>query len=79
MLCSASILAKDDPNVINNGVVALDFTPEVDVPDINFLGVGSILVQTDTHYILRMTNTLVKSMVKPMSIYSFVVRAQNCL
>ena len=68
--------AKDAPNIIDNGEVALEFPPEANVADINSSSVGSILDQTDTHYILQMTNTSVRSMAKPLFISSFV-RAQN--
>ena len=42
-------LAKDAPNVIDDGEVALDFPPEADVSDITASSVDSILHQTDTH------------------------------
>ena len=47
-------MAKDSPNVIDNGKVALDFPPEAHSSEISSLGVDAILDQTDTHYILRM-------------------------
>jgi len=69
-------LAKDAPNVIDNGEVALDFPPEANISDITASSVDSILHQTDTHYILQMTNDSVKSMSKPLFVSSFV-QAQN--
>jgi hypothetical protein len=70
--------ARDIPKIIDNGEVALEFPPEANVADFNSLSVGSILDQTDTHYILQMTNTSVRSMAKPLIISSFV-RAQNAM
>ena len=69
-------MAKDAPNVIENGEVAVDFPPEANVADISSSSVASILNQNDTHYILQMTDTSVKSMAKPLFVSSFV-RAQN--
>ncbi len=53
--------AKDAPNVIDNGEVALDFPPEANISDITTSSVDSILDHTDTHYILQMTDDSVKS------------------
>ena len=69
-------LAKDAPNVIDNGEVALDFPPEANIMDITASSITSILHQTDTHYILQMTDDSVKSMSKPLFVSTFV-RAQN--
>ena len=69
-------LAKDLPNVIDNDQVVLDFPPEANVSDISDSSVESILDQSETHYILQMTNGSVKSIVKPVFESSFV-RAQN--
>jgi hypothetical protein len=69
-------MAKDAPNVIDNGEVALDFPPEANISDITISSVDSIVDQTDTHYILQMTDDSVKSMSKPLFVSSFV-RAQN--
>ena len=69
-------MAKDAPNVIDNGEVALNFPPEASISDIITSSVDSIIDQTDTHYILQMTDDSVKSMSKPLFVYSFV-RAQN--
>ena len=76
VFCNKCPRAKVAPNIIDNGEVALEFPPEANVADINSSSVGSILDQTDTHYILQMTNTSVRSMAKPLFISSFV-RAQN--
>jgi hypothetical protein len=69
-------MAKDAPNVIDNEEVALDFPPEANISEINTSSVDSILNQTDTHYILQMSNASVKSMSKPLFVSSFI-RAQN--
>ena len=69
-------MAKDSPDLIDNGDTVLDFPPEANVSDINVSSVDSILDQTETHYILRMTDDSVKSMAKTLFEASFV-RAQN--
>jgi hypothetical protein len=69
-------LAKDAPNVIENGEVAVDFPPEANVADISSSSVALILDQNDTHYILQMTDTSIKSMEKTLFVSSFVL-AQN--
>jgi hypothetical protein len=69
-------MAKDAPNVIDNEEVALEFPPEANISDITTSSVDSILDQTDTHYILQMSNASVRSMPKPLFLSSFV-RAQN--
>jgi hypothetical protein len=69
-------MAKDAPNVIDNEEVALDFPPEANISEITTSSVDSILDQTDTHYILQMSNASVKSMSKPLFVSSFI-RAQN--
>ena len=69
-------MAKDSPDFIDNGEMVLDFPPEANVSDISSSSVDSILDQTETHYILQMTNDSVKSMAKPMFEAAFV-RAQN--
>ena len=45
-------LAKDAPDVIDNGEVVLDFPPEANASDINSSSVDSIMDQTETLYIL---------------------------
>ena len=69
-------LAKDSSDFIGNGDTVLDFPPEANVSDIGSSSVDSILDQTETHYILNMTNDSVMSMTKPVFEASFV-RAQN--
>jgi hypothetical protein len=69
-------MAKDSPNVIDNGEIALDFPPEAQVSEISTDSVSAILDQTETHYILRMKNDSIKSMAKPIFESSFV-QAQN--
>ena len=54
----------------------MDFPPEANIFDIGSSSVDSILDQTETHYILRMTNDSIRSMAKPVFEASFV-RAQN--
>ena len=54
----------------------MDFPPEANIFDISSSSVDSILDQTETHYILRMTNESIRSMAKPVFEASFV-RAQN--
>ena len=68
--------AKDSPNVIDDGEVALDFPPEANDPEINSSAVQAIVDQTETHYILQMTDESVKSMAKPHFI-STIIRTQN--
>ena len=63
-------------NFIDHGDTVLDFPPEANVSDIRSSSVDSILDQTETHYILKMTNDSVMSMAKPVFEASFV-RAQN--
>jgi hypothetical protein len=48
--------------------VALDFQPEANIMDTTASSITSILhpSQTDTHYILQMTDDSVKSMSKPL-------------
>ena len=69
-------MAKDSPDFIDNGDIVLDFPPEANVSEISSSSVDSILDQTETHYILQMTDDSVKSMIKPVFEASFV-RAQN--
>ena len=69
-------MAKDSPNVIEKGDVMFDFPPEAHVSEIISSSVDAILDQTDTHYILHMTNNSVKSMNKSIFESSFI-RAQN--
>jgi hypothetical protein len=69
-------LAKDAPNLIDNGEVALDFPPEANIMDVTDSSIASIIHQTDTHYILQMADDSVKSMSKPLFVSTFV-RAQN--
>ena len=69
-------MAKDSPDFIDNGDIVLDFPPEANVSEISSSSVDSILDQTETHYILQMTDDSVKSMTKPVFEASFV-RAQN--
>ena len=49
-------MAKDSPNVIDNGEVALDFPPEAHLSEISSSSVDANLDQTDTHYMLCMDN-----------------------
>jgi len=73
-------MAKDAPNVIDNEEVALDFPPEANISEITTSSIDFILDQTDTHYILQMSDTSVKSMAKPLFVSSSsFVRAQNSL
>ena len=69
-------MAKDSPDFIDNEDTVLDFPPEANASDISSSNVDAILDQTETHYILRMTDDSVKSMAKPVFEASFV-RAQN--
>ena len=71
-------MAKDSPDFIDNEEVVLDFPPEANTSDINSSSVETILDQTETHYILQMTDDSVKSMAKPTFEASFV-RAQNAV
>jgi hypothetical protein len=70
------LMAKDSPNVVDNGEVVIDFPPEANVSEIMSSSVNSILDQTDTHYILLMKKDSVKSMNKSIFEATFV-RAQN--
>jgi hypothetical protein len=65
-------MAKDAPNVIDNEEVALDFPPEANFSEITTSSVDLILDQTDTHYILQMSNASVKSMSRPLFVSSFI-------
>ena len=49
-------MAKDSPDFIDNKEVDLDFPPEANTSDINSSSVETILDQTETHYILQMTD-----------------------
>ena len=69
-------MAKDAPNVIADDEVAFDFPPEAHASEISSSSVEAIYDQTDTHYILRMTDNTVKSMNKAVFESSFV-HAQN--
>ena len=69
-------MAKDSQKVIEDGDVMFDFPPEAHVSEITSSSVDAILDQTDTHYILHMTNNSVKSMNKSIFESSFI-RAQN--
>ena len=69
-------MAKDSPNVIEADDMVFDFPPEAHVSEINSSSVDAILDQTDTHYILHMSNNSVKSMNKSVFESSFI-RAQN--
>ncbi len=65
-------MAKDAPNVIDKEEVALDFPPEANVSDITTSSIDTILDQTDTHYIVQMSNASVKYMPKAVFLSSFV-------
>ena len=69
-------IAEDSPDFIDKGDTVPDFPPEANVSDISSSSVDSILDQTETHYILKITNDSVMSMAKPVFEASFV-RAQN--
>ena len=55
-------LPKDSPDFIDNGDTVLDFPPEANVSDISSSSADLILDQTETHYILQMTNDSVMLM-----------------
>ena len=69
-------MAKDSPDYIDNEEMVLDFPPEANVSDISSSSIDSILDQTETHYILQITNGSIKSMAKPVFEASYV-RAEN--
>ena len=75
-LCNRCPMAKDSPDFINNGETVMDFPQGANVFDISSSSVDSFLDQTETHYILRMTNDSIRSTAKPVFEASFV-RAQN--
>ena len=64
--------AKDSSNVIDDGEVALDFPPEANDSEISSSSVKAIVNQTETHYVLQMTNDSIKSMAKPLFISTFI-------
>ena len=65
-------MARDSPDFIDNGDTVLDFPPEANVSDISSSSVKLILDQTETHYILQVTNDLVIVLAKPVFKASFV-------
>ena len=71
-------MAKDSPNFIDHGDTVLDFPPEANVSDISSSSVDSILDQTETHYILKMTNgqTCFQNIFRPCSKWFLV--AEDC-
>ena len=69
-------MAEDSPDFIENGDTVLDSPPEANISDISSSSVDSILDQTETHYIHKITNDSVMSMAIPVFEASFV-RAQN--
>ena len=71
-------MAKDAPDFIDNTEVTLDFPPEANISEITCSSVETILDQTETHYILQMTNKTVRSMSKPTFEAAFI-RAQNAI
>ena len=68
-------MAKGSPDFIDHPDTVLDFSPEANVSDIRS-NIGSILDQTETHYILKTTNDSVMSMANPVFDAS-LVQAQN--
>jgi hypothetical protein len=85
MFCNKCHLAKDDaPNVIDDGKVAQNLPPEVNISGLTASRIDLILQKTDTHYILQMTNISFKSLLKPFFVSSFVRAhsaswtAENC-
>ena len=68
--------AKDTPDVIDDGEIALDFPLEANDSEINSASVNVIMDQNDTHYILQMTDSSVKSVNKSRFISTFI-RTEN--
>ena len=68
--------AKDTPDFIDDGEIAFDFPIEANDSEINSANVNAIMDQSDTHYILQMTDHSVKSVNKSRFISTFI-RAEN--
>jgi hypothetical protein len=69
-------MAKDASDLIDNDQVALDFPQEANASEISSSSVEMILDQTETHYILQMSDDSIRSMAKP-TFEALFVRAQN--
>jgi hypothetical protein len=69
-------MAKVASDLIDNGYTVLDFPPEANASNISSLNVDAIMDQTETHYVLRMTDESIKSMAKPVVEAAFL-RAQH--
>ena len=72
-----NVSAQKTLDVINNGEIAHDFQLEENNSGINSACVNTIMDQSDTQYILQMTNNSVKSIIMSRYISTFIRAEDN--